>query len=73
MKTNRLIPLNLLICLHPTFDITRFRFLIGSPLTIKYLAQKHDGANKEAEITLAKIFAHDSLTRINNSLVQLEE
>jgi len=35
-------------------------------------AQSHDGANKEAETKLAKIFMQDSLTRIKASLDQLE-
>ena len=36
------------------------------------LAQKHPGANAASEITLAKIFVHDSMQRVKNALDQLE-
>ena len=36
-------------------------------------AQKHANANKGAEIKLAKIFVHDSITRITYALEQLEK
>merc|ERR1712227_452510 len=64
--------------IHQQFHVKRIAdaaldiYASAATLSRATAAQKHTGADKEAEITLAKIFVQDSAARITNSLDQLE-
>jgi len=64
--------------IHQQFHVKRIAdaaldiYASSATLSRATAAQKHANANKGAEIKLAKIFVHDSITRITYALEQLE-